>query len=113
MKAFSTIAGAALLLLAPAALAAEGDALSSEYRLTEAEKEKLLAEAVAKREASEELLPPAKRKVHGEVGVAVGTGGFRSIYGTSAVPLGEDGIAIISVENTDFGRQYPRHRRRY
>ncbi len=109
------------LLLCVAALAAPASALAQEAapadatatrKLTEAEKEQLLDQAVERRELLEEVLPPPKRQVHGEVGVAVGTGGFRSIYGTSVVPLGEEGTAVISLEHTDWGNQGYRRRHR-
>ena len=96
---------------APAGEAAPADAPGM-LRLSEAEKEDLLDAAVEKREAAEEALPEERRKVHGEVGFAIGTGGFRSIYGTSAVPLGENGMAVISFENTDFGKREHWRRRR-
>ena len=40
------------------------------------------------------------RLVEGEVGVAVGTGGYRSIFGTAVMPLGQSGAVALSVENT-------------
>lgn len=108
-----------LLCLAVAALPASAmaqDAAPAEtsgtFKLSEAEKEKLLDKAVEERELLEEVLPPPRRQIHGEVGVAIGTGGFRSIYGTSVVPLGEDGTAIISLEHTDWGNQNYRRRHR-
>lgn len=42
----------------------------------------------------------SSRGVHGEVGVAVGTGGYRSIFGTAVMPLGQSGAVALSVENT-------------
>ena len=54
----------------------------------------------------DDKLPPA---IHGEVGFTVGTGGYRSAYGTAIVPLKDDGVAIISLGTTDFGSRarYP------
>lgn len=43
------------------------------------------------------------RRVHGEMGVAAGTGGYRSVYGSMVAPLGETGTVAIAVENSDFG----------
>jgi hypothetical protein len=37
-------------------------------------------------------------RIHGEVGVAVGTGGYRSTYGSAVVPLGETGTAAFSFQ---------------
>jgi hypothetical protein len=33
----------------------------------------------------------------------IGTGGYRSAYGTAIVPIDDDGVAIISLGSTDFG----------
>jgi hypothetical protein len=45
-----------------------------------------------------------KRQVHGEVGVSVGTGGYRSGYVSSLIPIGETGTLGIAVGQTDFGK---------
>ena len=50
------------------------------------------------------------RAVHGEVGMAIGTHGYRSIFGTAYVPLGQDGMAVISVENSEFNDRRLRRR---
>lgn len=47
-----------------------------------------------------------KRQVHGEVGIAVGTGGYRSAYAMSLIPIGETGtlaIAVSESRNARFG----------
>ena len=47
-----------------------------------------------------------KRQVHGEVGIAVGTGGYRSAYAMSLIPVGETGtlaIAVSESRNARFG----------
>ena len=36
------------------------------------------------------------KKIHGEVGMFVGTGGTRGIFGTAVVPLGENATASLS-----------------
>lgn len=46
------------------------------------------------------------RRPHGEVGVAVGTGGYRSIYGSTVMPLGKDGVLALSFENTQNNPYY-------
>jgi hypothetical protein len=38
------------------------------------------------------------RRVHGEMGVEIGTGGERAIYGTTVVPIGQNGTAAVSFE---------------
>lgn len=44
--------------------------------------------------------PPAPRQIHGEMGVAIGTNGYRAAFGTAAVPLPGDGVAILSFESS-------------
>lgn len=44
------------------------------------------------------------RQIHGEIGAMVGTGGARGIYGTTAIPLGENAGAILSFEKSRYGR---------
>ena len=45
-----------------------------------------------------------KRQVHGEMGVAVGTGGYRSGYVSALIPVGETGTVGVAVSKTDFGK---------
>ena len=40
---------------------------------------------------------PRDRQIHGEVGVAVGTGGYRSGYITSVMPIGESGTLALTI----------------
>ncbi len=79
--------------------------LSSDHRLSDAEIEKVLGDAAAKREAAEEAAEEPDRRVHGEVGFTIGTGGYRSAFGTAVVPVTDKGVAILSFETTDFGKQ--------
>lgn len=46
------------------------------------------------------------RGIHGEVGMMIGTNGTRGIYGTAAIPLGDNAGAVVSFESSRFG--YPR-----
>jgi hypothetical protein len=99
---------AQILLIAGALLAAPGVAvaapaakeLAAEHRLTQAEIDAVLAAAALRREAGETAgvdsgklaRPPL---VDGEVEVAIGTGGYRSAFGSAYVPLpGEGGISV-------------------
>ena len=43
--------------------------------------------------------------IHGEVGMTVGTHGTRGVYGVAAIPLGENAGAIVSFEDSRFGRR--------
>lgn len=59
-------------------------------------------------QASDDGLWPAadasnKRQVHGAASVTVGTGGYRSAYVSSLIPLGENGTLGIAVSQTDYG----------
>lgn len=45
-----------------------------------------------------------KRKVHGSMGVSVGTGGYRSVYASGLFPVGENTTVGIAVSKTDFGK---------
>jgi hypothetical protein len=105
-----SFATAALFLPSLAGAADKPAPLPSEFRLSDEEKEKVLEAAAANRrepvniaaDESDKDADPA-RQVHGEVGFTVGTGGYRSAYGTAIVPLKDDGVAIISLGSTDFG----------
>ncbi|HTK34500.1 MAG TPA: hypothetical protein VL358_04330 [Caulobacteraceae bacterium] len=41
--------------------------------------------------------PLPDRKVHGEVGVAVGTGGYREAYASMIAPMGSNGTVAVAV----------------
>lgn len=45
-----------------------------------------------------------KRKVHGSMGVSVGTGGYRSAYASALFPVGESTTVGVAVSKTDFGK---------
>lgn len=44
------------------------------------------------------------RRIHGEVSVGVGTGGYRSVYVRTEMPVGEDGRFGLAFEDTRYGR---------
>lgn len=48
------------------------------------------------------------RKPHGEVGVAVGTGGYRSVYGRTEFPVGKSGRVSLAFQDTRNGYGYGR-----
>lgn len=50
------------------------------------------------------VTPRDDRKVHGEVSVGVGTGGYRSLYMRSDMPVGETGRVSVAIEDTRYGR---------
>lgn len=45
-----------------------------------------------------------RRKVHGSMGVSVGTGGYRSAYASALFPVGESATVGVAVSKTDFGK---------
>jgi hypothetical protein len=47
-------------------------------------------------------------KPHGEVSVGVGTGGYRSIYGRTDIPVGKNGRVSLAFEDTRNGYGYGR-----
>ena len=101
-----------LILIATIALAPAPALAADERRLSAAEVERILDKAAQKREvpaAKSVPLAPA-RPIEGEVGVSIGSGGTREIFGTAVVPVGADGVAIISFDSVESDRQ--RHRRR-
>lgn len=91
----------ALLLTAPAMA-------QDTRRLSPAEVERILEEAAQKRVAAERRAP---RAIEGEIGVTIGTGGTREISGAAAVPIGEQGTAIIMIDAGETRRDGPRRRR--
>lgn len=53
------------------------------------------------------LLPrPGERRARGEVSVAVGTGGYRSVYARTDMPLGDSGHVSLAFGDTRYGRAY-------
>ena len=98
-----------IALLPAPALAAD------ERRLSAAEVEQILDKAAQKREAPtiaqpvDKAKPPA-RPIEGEVGVSVGSGGYREVFGTAIVPVGEDGVAIVTIDSAQSRRDYRRRR---
>ncbi len=91
---------ATMLLAAPALMA-------DERRLSPAEVERILEEAARKRVAADK---PLRRVIEGEVGVSVGTGGYREVFGTAVVPISKDGTAIISIGGEESDRRKRRRR---
>ena len=79
------------------------------YGLTPAEKAQVLESASQRPDADNPALLPAQssdRRPHGEVGMMVGTGGARGIYGVVGVPIGENGSAVMSFSNTQMPGYY-------
>lgn len=43
------------------------------------------------------------RAIHGEIGAMIGTHDTRGIYGTAAIPLGDNAGAVVSFESSHYG----------
>lgn len=89
--------------------AAETDTI----RLTDAQRDAILNASTEESAAAArgEMTGPenAKRRIHGEMGVMIGSNGTRGAYGTADIPLGDNAGATVSFESSRFG--YPRSRR--
>ena len=104
IPAFSVLAMAAP---APAQESPVPAPIPSEHRLTPQQVEQVLAEAAARRASAEKGTAPAVETdgeeleplhpIYGEVGFSIGTGGYRSAYGSAVYPVGQDGFASISL----------------
>jgi hypothetical protein len=70
---------------------------------TAAQIEQWIADSPAAPPEPEARLAAEARKIHGEVGVSVGTGGYRSGYVVTHIPIGETGSATIALSKTDYG----------
>ncbi|ODT85164.1 hypothetical protein [Phenylobacterium sp. SCN 70-31] len=46
------------------------------------------------------VVPKRDRRVHGEVAVGVGTGGYRSLYARADMPVGESGTLSVAIQDT-------------
>jgi hypothetical protein len=75
----------------------------AEHRLSADQVEKILDDAARKRELAEMSTEGTGPAIHGEIGFSVGTGGYRSAFGTAVVPLPGDGVAILSLGTDTFG----------
>jgi hypothetical protein len=101
------------ILLALIVITAPVAAMADTVRLT-AEQAEAAKEAGAARNAGAAALglePGQDKAIHGEMGVAIGTGGYRSVYGTAIVPLGDNATIGLSFANEQYGNR--RYRQGY
>lgn len=114
MRASMLVAACATCLSTAPAFAQDNAAASpsaSERRLTREQVEEVLAKAAATRSAAERQsiedfdASPLPGPIHGEVGVAIGTGGYREAYGSAITQLGAGGVAAISLNFIDWGHR--------
>ncbi len=106
LSALAIVAGAISWSIgAPAQTASPGR--SDTLSLTDAEKADLLSHNTetsvdAARAGLGDGTPG--RQIHGEFGAMIGTHGTRGVFGTAAIPLGDHAGAIVSYENSRYGR---------
>ncbi|HWI86962.1 MAG TPA: hypothetical protein VNT42_11655 [Sphingomonas sp.] len=79
--------------------------------LTPEQREAALEEGAARSGTDIDGLGRSDRRVHGEMGVEIGTRGYRAIYGAAAIPLGNDAIAAFSFDAGSYRNETRRHRR--
>jgi hypothetical protein len=66
------------------------------------------ARDVRRDDALDGVIPGADREPHGEVSVGVGTGGYRSVYGRTEIPVGKNGRVSLAFEDSRNGYGYGR-----
>ncbi len=101
MTALRTLA----LLAALAATPVTAQTAPQVYRLSPAEITRLQAESSLRTTSpfdAANLPRPRDGRVHGEVGVGIGTSGYREVYGAIGVPLGETGNAQFAFDVGQF-----------
>jgi hypothetical protein len=105
-----------LILPVFAMLATSARAEPLTLTLTDEQKAEILADKAETPLPAPNALPPSvftlqpadpesvpllnSRRPHGEVGMMIGTGGARSVYGVTSVPLGDKGWATFGFENS-------------
>jgi hypothetical protein len=55
-------------------------------------------------EEADDQAPTRDRRVHGEITVGAGTGGYREVGGAATVPIGETGEASIAIDAGQINR---------
>ena len=73
------------------------------YRLSPTEKAAAIETASQRPDADNPALLPAlpgDRRLHGEFGAMIGTGGARGVHGIVGIPLGEQGSATLAFSRT-------------
>ena len=78
------------------------------YRLSPEEVLRLQDSTSRSRSAFDAADSPRPRdgRIHGEIGVGIGTNGYRSLSGIAEVPLGDSASALLAFETGQFS--YPR-----
>lgn len=87
--------------LAPAALAQDASGIVA---LSPEERAEVLDAAARRHDESLPINGAPDGRPHGEAGFMIGTGGQRALFGSTVVPLGQDGYAAFSFMTAQDGR---------
>ena len=68
-------------------------------RLTPEQREAALEEGATRAERLIDGGASPDHRIHGEIGLEIGTGGSRAVFGSAVAPLGDSGAVAISVES--------------
>lgn len=104
MKLFAALPLLASIATPCVAQSADTPAPSRDIVSLTPEQREAALEAGAARAAADLSGNGGDRRVHGEMGVEVGTGGERAIYGTAVVPIGQNAVAAFSYEQGQSAR---------
>jgi len=106
MTAYRVHAHHGLFLAAALVAGSVAHAEETVIALSPAEKAKLLDAAAERPHPVSGELPinGLGSQIHGEVGMFVGTGGSRGVFGSAVAPLGQNGQIAVAFENSRFGR---------
>jgi len=76
------------------------------HRLSDAERERILNAGTEESvdAAQARALGGGGGQIHGEVSAMIGSDGARGVAATALVPLGQNGFAVLNVENSRYGR---------
>jgi hypothetical protein len=87
---------------APAPAATAAPAVSTAQQIDDFIKTSPVPDA-RRDDALDGVVPRDDGKPHGEISVAVGTGGYRSVYGRTEIPVGKNGRVSLAFEDTKNG----------
>jgi hypothetical protein len=98
------IASLGLALAAGLALPGSAQSLPGTVALSPEERAAVLDAAASRRPDESLPLNGDARQIHGEMGFEIGTRGTRTLFGSTVVPLGENGSAAFSFMTGQQGR---------
>jgi hypothetical protein len=84
-----------LALTAGAAMSVHAQALPGTIALSPEERAAVL-DAAARRPDTELPVNGLDRQIHGTMGVEIGSNGSRALFGSTVIPLGQEGYAAFS-----------------